>query len=730
MKKRKNRTIKSLITLGLGLIIATTVFFAGCGKNESGVAGFELPHNDGLDTDGMYDASNFYLNEQRTDGADPGVMYVSSEEAEDSYHKLKANAKARAPESFDEAEWEEKNGDLEYWKSEYGNKFFMAVTGNGSVTTDLSTNYGSKYIAYRLFRSATLTDWQTAGRLDGYALNVRSNGWCANNFWAPELIRDPVSGRFFLFASAGSRADGNSDTEFFPNFGTWNYLYGLIAMADNPMGPYELISSDEYYRSFAAYDEEGNLQINNNREVLGLDGQPITTVDENGNILNRNGNVVTSMTPPVNMGRYCNSISSDPTYYYRKDGVKAHDTSVWPIIDLHPFIDGEDMYLYFARHTSDYTTEDGEFGRMQYLDGVKMIDFCTPNFNTYTALLKPNADKVEKINPNIDGDIHNFKATGTTSRDEGTVNEGPFVVAYGGKYYMTYSPLGYTNRAYSIMQAVSDSPLGPFEKIDEYGPIVGASITNDYMTGTGHSSIVKAGNEYFCVYHALQSPVGVSPGGIFLGRSIGVDRVQFAYNEQLGYDIMYGNGPTYSLQPLPEVATGRTNVAKLATITADGNSDTVKYLNDGLFTVQDFSYNLEYVAPNKDNEGTTITLKWSKPVSITSLVIYNSQSYFTAFDKIDYVTFKIAEKPAWYNLDEFNGYCYIKNLQCNPYGVKETDFVMRQGCGALASFNEICVTEMTIHISSKYTQMSDDESGGANYEIRVSDIYVSGKEAA
>lgn len=726
---RKNNKIKSFLSLVMTLLFFTTLTFGGCGDFLGGTVSFALPYDDGMATDGMYDASNFYLNEQRTDGADPGVMYLSPEEAEDSFYKLKANAKARDPENFDENDWEKKNGDLEYWKSEYGNKFFMAVTGNGSVTTELSTNYGSKYIAYSLFRSSNLTDWQNVGRLNGYALNVRSNGWCANNFWAPELIRDPVSGRFFLFASAGSRGDGNTDTEFFPNFGTWNYLYGLIAMADNPMGPYELITSDEYYRSFADYDEKGNLKINDNREVLGLDGKPITTVDENGNILNRNGNIVTTMTPPVNVGRYCESIKADPTYYYRKDGEKAHDTSIWPIIDLHPFIEETgDMYLYFARHTSDCTTVDSKFGRMQYLDGLKMIDFCTPDFGTYTELLKPNSVKVEKIDQNIDGNIHNFKETGTTIRDEGTVNEGPFVIEYGGKYYMIYSPLGYTNRAYSIMQAVSDNPLGPFEKIDEYGPVIGADIMNDYLIGTGHASLVKAGNEYFCVYHALQSPIGVSPGGIFLGRSIGVDRVQFAYNEALGYNIMYGNGPTYSLQPLPEVATGRTNVAKLAKIKADGNADTIKYLNDGMFTVQDFSYNLEYVAPNKLRNGTTITLTWEKPVYINSFVIYNSQSYYTAFDKVDSVTFKLAEKPAWYNLKNYNGYCYIKNLECNPNGAKDADFIMRQGGGALASFNEICVTEMTIRISSKYTETSDDESGKPLYEIRVSDIYVSGQE--
>ena len=52
-----------------------------------------------------------------------------------------------------------------------------------------------------------------------------------------------------------------------------------------------------------------------------------------------------------------------------------------------------------------------------------------------------------------------------------------------------------------------------------------------------------------------------------------------------------------------------------------------------------------------------------------------------------------------------------------------------QGGGALASFNEITVTEMTIRISSKYTTMSEDLFDEDNYAIHVSEIYVTGKEA-
>ena len=726
MKDNKKKTGKAFATFAIVLILVSSFALAGCNRSVGGPMGFALPCDDGLRTDGMYDAGNFYLNEQRTDGADPGAMYVSLEDAEDSFYKLKANARARDPLGFDEAEWEAKNGDLEYWLNEYGNKFFMAVTGNGTVTTELSTLYGSKYVAYRLFRSTTLTDWKSIGRLNGYALNVRSNGWCSTNFWAPELIRDPVSGRFFLVASAGSRGDGNADTEFFPNFGGptfYNCLYGLIAMADNPIGPYELITSDEYYRSFAAYDEDGNIVINDKREVIGLSGDPITTVDSNGNILNRNGRIVTTMTPPVNVGRYVESIASDPTYFYRVNGVKAHETAVWPIIDLHPFIsENGDMYMYFARHGSDYN-------HLQRLDALAMLDFCSPDFSTYTEILEPNYRVVEKKDPNVVGDIHNFEAKEKTNWNEGTVNEGPFVIQNGNKYYMVYSPLGYTSRGYSVMQAVSDDPLGPFVKLGEYSPVIGASLTNDYMSGTGHPSIVKAGNEIFCVYHAFHNPIEPFPGGSFLGRSISVDRLQFGYNESLEFDILYGNGPTYSLQPLPEVATGRVNVAKAAVVTVDGKKDTAKYLNDGLFGVQDFSYGLEYVAPNAKNEGTTIKLTWAKPVYVTSFIIYNSQQYYTAFDKIDYVTFKLAERPAWYNLGDYNGYCYIENLKCNTNDVNTNDFFMRQGGGALASFNEICVTEMTVHISSKYTTSDEEDTTSSFYEIHVSEIYVSGKES-
>lgn len=715
--------MKKLVNvMALAFMMVTLIApVAACSGNDTlNAAGFALPHYDGMSDDGIYDASKFYLNELRTEGADPGAIYTSPEDIADSYDKVKATALAKNPQ-MTEAEWEVENGTKQDWIDEYGNAFYMIVTSfTNQISGEVSREYQSVQGAYRLYKSYNLTDWDIAGRIDGYAVNVRSDAWTQSSYWAPEFIRDPKSGRYFIFASVQSK-NGNADTEYFPSTGTYyNMLYGFIAMADNPVGPYEIVSNEEYYSTIAAYDDNGEMVVNENKEVIGLDGSVITTVDDEGNILNKNGHIVTHNTPPMNFGRYVEKIQE--RYAVSMGGGKTHETGMWPAIDFNPVImDNGDMYVYFSQHISDISTGN-------HIWGVKMKDMITPDFSTLTHLASPNYVTVTKKDSNVSGDIDNFVLGERTSWNEGGINEGTEVIQYGDKYYLTYSPLGYGSRAYAITQAVGDSPLGPFTKLDQkYNPVVGINATNDYMAGTGHHCFIRAGEELFVLYHAFYNPIENSPNGGFLGRAVGADRVQFMYNEELGYDILYGNGPTYSLQPLPDVASGMTNVAKAAKISVDGNADTVKYLNDGLFTVQAFTLPWEYAAPNTENKGTVITLTWDEPVEISSFIIYNSQSYFYAFDKLDMVRFKLAEKPLWYTLDEYNGYCYIQDLACNPEHVDENDFFMRQGGGALASFDNIKVTEMKIQISSKYTNYTEDLDKEDNYEIHVSEIFVMGK---
>lgn len=716
---------KALMLCSVTLTAILTL--VGCGDKAPTINGFALPHYNGVSEDGLYDANNFYMNELRLVSADPGSMYVSPEDAEDSFNKVKATAKAQAGKDFDEKSWEEENGDLDYWLDTYGNKFFCVTTGGGTVSAATAAKYETVTCAFQLSESDNLSDWAPVGRLDGYAVNVRKDGWANAQFWAPEFMRDPVSGRYFIFASAQAKTNGDMTTEYFPHFGTYyNSMYGLIAMSDNPIGPYELVSSEEYYKTIAAYDEDGNVVVNDNNEVIGLDGSVITTVNDKGQILNKNGHLITEATPPENFGRYVPSIRNDSTYDCVVNGNK-HSTSVWPCIDFNPVLmENGEFYVFFSQHTSD------KLPQGNHVWGMKMKDMITPDFSTLTKIAAPGYVTVTKPDnsPEKAGDINNFKLGERTTWNEGVVNEGVFVIQHGEKYYMTYSPLGYGEPAYSVTQAVADSPLGPYTKLGpKYNPVMGINETNDYMAGTGHHSFVKAGNELFCIYHTFYNAVDNRPGNSWLGRAIAADRVQFMYNEELGYEILYGNGPTYSLQPLPEVAIGKKNVAKLAKITVDnGNSDTAKYLNDGLFTTHEFTNQWEYVSNNKNGEGTTITLTWDKPVKISAFVIYNAREYFTAFSGVDLVQFKLAEKPSWYNLEAYSDYCYIENLQCNPANVEINDFFMRQGGGALASFNEITVTEMKIFIKSKYTY-TDDNFNEFN-EIHVSEIYVTGNEVA
>ena len=464
------------------------------------------------------------------------------------------------------------------------------------------------------------------------------------------------------------------------------------------MGPYSMVTAEKYYGS--------------------------------GKTANLNGETINESTPPINFGKHFKSQLAAMTSKYIDS---ATGYGIWPAIDVSPFITSSgDMYLYFSQHVSSIT--DGN-----RIWGMKMKDMITPDFSTLTLLLMPSEQaKNKQVHQftGTKGDINynNWTGTSASGANDGGICEGAFAIEHDGKYYLTYSPFGYGDRRYSVMQTVGDTPLGPFRKLsrDYANPVIGIGTEQpmyDFMSGTGHHSFVKAGGELFAVYHAFYNPVNNQPNGSFLGRAIGADRVQFMHNDTLGYDILYGNGPTYSLQPLPDVATGKTNVARKATIVTDGDKDTEKYLNDGLFTVQDFTLPWEYNATNAEQKGTTITLKWDKPVTSSSFIVYNSQSYFYAFDKVDSVVFKLAEKPSWYGDREYNGYCYMKDVACDPDHVDNDNWFMRQGGGALASFNEITVTEMTIRISSKYTTMSEDLFDEDNYAIHVSDIYVTGKEA-
>lgn len=89
------------------------------------------------------------------------------------------------------------------------------------------------------------------------------------------------------------------------------------------------------------------------------------------------------------------------------------------------------------------------------------------------------------------------------------IMEGPTVVRLKNKYYLFYSANHFENIDYSVGYAVSDSPLGPWEKQKD-SPIIHRSIVGE--NGSGHGDLFEGSDgRLYYVYHVHFSDHQVSP---------------------------------------------------------------------------------------------------------------------------------------------------------------------------------------------------------------------------
>lgn len=684
MKKKKILSVLLAASLGVGAFALSS---CGDGSGVVETDGYvEMPHYDTLD--GLYDTDLMYRNLLKTNQGDPGGLWVDKED-----------------------------------DPVYGGYCYMAVTTiNNKISSEKYPDY--KSVGLEIHRSKDLSNWESCGALDGSGLGIPKGGWIDTWTWAPELLRDEETGMYFMFFSASSdtKHGSTSSTAYM-----YDRMYLGIAMSESPMGPYLPVTSEDYYALKAAKNPDGSL-VEENGYILDENGERVTKVDpQTGKPTNLNGDVITWNTPPIDFG------SASAKKYI--EGIPS--SNVWPCIDAMMFRDDNgELYMYFVQHLSSFKSSiSNPQASNDYVEqynnneiwGLKMKDMITPDFSTLQILTTPrytsvraqertdgNGNRIVNVDPRTIERTGMFEEIGPGNN----VNEGPFVVKNNGKYYLAYAPCGTGNTRYSICQAVSDSPLGPFVKLQDYNPVIGTNEMNDYLSCTGHNSFVKIGDELWALYHAFWG------GTQSYGRCVAADRVAFIRNDALGFDVMYGNGPSLAVQPANELHTGMTNVAKTAKISVSKNGDknTVKYLTDGIFTVQDFTRDMEFSSKGS----VTVTLEWDAPQEIEAVFIYNSADYYKAFAKVDEIKFQLSESPAWSSKVIFSK-AIIKNLLCNPDNVNENEMSMRQGGGAVASFRPIKVTKMTFTISSKYTKEYEDGSDGTNRQINVSEIYVMGK---
>ena len=411
-------------------------------------------------------------------------------------------------------------------------------------------------------------------------------------------------------------------------------------------------------------------------------------------------------------------LASEDVYYWlhdhRSEWYKGPDTpeqnpgqmtnveSCTPMIDVHPFVDpvSGDKYLYMVR--------DPNGGGPGFIFVMKMGKKWTddPKWDTATRLTRFGYYTTDDLS----------SSNKSSDLIEGTIiNEGPYVYYNkdSNKYYLTLSVNSYNKRSYSVVQAIGDSPLGPFRKLSraEGGTVVATDFDWDHVSGPGHHSFVTFNDNLYIVYHAHYKR---ATGGDQRGSC--VDEVVWTKNAQ-GETIMHCNGPTYSYQPKIGPDAEYKNIATQAKITATNvaeDSD-VSLLNDRLIRFFTWDEYLKEFTTGSKKE-TKITLTFDDYVATRALMVYNSWDYSFHWEKIDRVEMDFVKTV---DGKEVTGTAYIDNLKFDTerhigYNSDEQYNFMRPGGAAIAEYDELKVKE--IRLTFKH-----------DAPIAISEIYVLGK---
>lgn len=667
------------------LLVGSLFVLASC--NTSGYTApaeyFELSAFTNNSDNDAYDSKYFYRNDLQLFGADASCIYVP------------------------EGRHTDGTGNDEYGGYYYmypsatnadGYKGLIAEYYDGQYKR-LSDENGNYVATSAVYRSKDLVDWELCGGVDGtFSIKYYDDSWIAGAAMAPDVIYDEVSGKYFIYSQTQSktydenpslytecikqsqldtwqkRFDETHDWE--RNWENLNLMCIGIYVSDTPTGPFVPVTSENYY---------------------GDANEP-----------NLNGKILTNYTPSID-------ISSDNNL-----------DIPWGTIDAHPFMDSDgQLYLYFCHHVD--SNDQGV-----HIWGMKMKDFVTPDYSTMTLLIRGGYTTVTK-NDNWEREPWNMASYDMGEKyvlengAHGDGNEGAFMIAKNyindkkesvRRYILCYSGGGYNNKYYDISQTVSDNnPLGPFTKPSQYASaICGTSFDNSWMPGCGHGCLVYSPtqDELFILGwgHANETYQAEK-----YGRWYSVDKAHWVTNPEYGL-LLYGNGPTKSCQPKMYDSIGVKNIAKDAkiTITSKNGYSGTQYLNDELFVSHSYYADWEFASKGE----TLITLNFSEPRTISSVLVYNSYNYDYAFSQIDYMEFNLAEKPSWYKGSEYVPVARVSDIEFSKDFIGTSYNYVEAGSSCLASFNEIKVNSITISVSKKISKSN-------NSEIRISDIVVLGK---
>ena len=684
------------------VILLLALSFALCGCAEKGA--FTLSYANGMDIESSYDTGLLYKNNTQLWGGDSGVIWVSKEQ-----------------------------------DPVYGGYFYQYMSEAGGVantcpsTEDGQTppvrNNNVGELAYwshvALTRSKDLNDWELCpGAIDnGMALQVMEDEWVSAAVWAPEVVYHAETDKYYMFFSAWSwvnneerREKGATYSDSTTNF---DRFYIGIAASDTPVGPFRLIRSIKD-------DPAGNFDPETSEFIR----------DENGKIKQ-------AINPTIMMDAACDELFY--TDEFRNSANFASKDEDFAAIDLNPFFDDNgDFYLYFVKHASSKNSE----GNTIWV--VKMKDMVTPDYSTISLCIANSFWRSDIVNAHgtsnksfvrvkYKGIEHNDPAYPrhlassydryTTYEDgheqgddniyDGAICEAPQMLISKDKegkkvYILAYSPRGVGPTDYDVKFAYSYNPFDGFVKPEESqgATILGVDANNRFMSSLGHVQFLDVDGEDWIVHWEWPAPFA----GSDMGRVYALSSMTWQYEPSLGFDIPVANGPTSSLQPLPAVASGYRNIASKAAVTATNEIDgSAKYLTDGMAVTMARNANKEFRA--KGNK-TTIRMKFDKAYDVRGLLIYNSYNYAYSFKKVSKIRFGLAKTPEWHNGSETS--CVIKDLPYNVEAYTMDKNILQAGSAAVATFDELCVTEIEI-------EFTENDKLGTGEELRISDIVVLGR---
>lgn len=491
---------------------------------------------------------------------------------------------------------------------------------------------------FRMWRTKNFADWEDVGVV--YA--PPSDSFGAKDFWAPQLMFDPDADRRYYLGDSASEGNGL-------------YLLCFSARDVNGVCQVSVAFSEEIEGPYKHFEDEN---------VDGDRFDPSTPLFRIEKI--------------KNMGLY-----ADHTY---GDLYKENRS----FIDACPYIDPVtgDKYFYMVRSRNVDSSND--------IWGMKMKDWVTPDYSTLRPLAAYGYTTVEKE------EEHKFYT-------KNNIDEGPFVYYMdpsddgidNGKYYLTFS-IGDTNdKLYPVCQAIGDSPLGPFTKIQpEDGGLLTCPQKKVDIHGCGHHAFFEVGGELYVAYHTYEI-IDTRKIGT---RYFGFDKVEWMYNQK-GQYIMHSNGPTKSIQPLPSATSGFENIAPLASVsvTNAANASDAQLLNDKLIAQSGKDLAKEFSTV----EDTVIELNFNEYVTAKAIMIYNSHDFRKAFSKVDRIELyysKEIDGKAYQGVAVINDLGFDLEANTVPaayvrFSGELTQEQLRPTSASVAEFDEIKINRIKIFIS-------------------------------